>query len=287
MSFAIAVTPHPLRKAAASLLDAARDALETRNVHIPALPWAVAGLLTAGAPPPLPWFVNALTSNDALSSAVLRMANSPSYQPRTPIMSVAQAGTRLGVNAIAEMALAASVRTQLFCVEGFENELREMWQQALAAAVFARELGRSCGISGLEGFTCGLLHEIGRPLALAEAVRRCPDCGWVATRPETRQAVLSVAAALAPLAGACIVEAWNLPDLLASAIVRHDPSFRVTESPRATVAHMATQMAGSLYRRESPWDLGGRHAVAVNDATAAALPDLGYSVRTWVDSLTV
>lgn len=279
--------PAPLEHAAATLQHAVREAFESGQIQVPPLPWAAARLLSTGALPPLPWLVNALASDEAVACAMLRIANSPSYQPRCPIMSVDQAATRLGPQAIGEMALAVSLQVNLFCPDGFEDELRAFWRHALAAAVFARDLSRACGVSALEGFACGLLRDIGRPLALTEAANRCVEVGLAPCHPQTHAAVVATATSLAPAAAAYVATAWKLPAPLASAMVRHAPTFRVTDSPHATVAHMATQMAGSLYRCESPWDLARKHAVAVNDATAAGLPDLGNAVRTWVESLTV
>lgn len=268
-----------------SLRMATGCALKAGHAHVPALPWAAVGLLCRGTPPPLPWLVNALNGDEALASAVLRIANSPSYQPRRPLLTVAHVASRLGAHALGEIALAAALQAQLN-IAGFENELRAFWRQALAAAVFAKDLGDSCGVQAEEAFACALLHEIGHPFALSEAVRRCTDFGWTPTAPGMHQAVLHTARSLAPLAANYVIDAWGLPAAIAGAIVQQGPAFRVTDSPQAAVAHMATQMAASLYRRESPWEPDSAR-LAVNDATAAALPQRGHSVRTVVESLTI
>lgn len=269
---------HTLRAAIAS-------AFESGEAPLSPLPWAAAGMLHPGGPPPLPWLVNALGSDDELASAVLRLANAPSFQPRRPLLSLAQAGSRLGVQTLGELALAAAVQSAVV-LTGFENELRRFWRQSLAAAVFAKDLAGSGGVPAALAFAAGLLHEIGLPIAMAEAVRRCEDLGWAATSRGTYEAVLAAAHATAPLAALSVISLWQVPSAVASAIVTAGPGFRLTDSPQAAVAHMATQMAASLYRGESPWEPDVA-ALAVNDATAAGLPGRGHSVRVLVDSMTV
>src|SRR5215468_894330 len=52
----------------------------------------------------------------ALAGQVLRIANSPAYLPRTPIVSLQQAVTRLGFSALIEIAVAASLQSGTFRV---------------------------------------------------------------------------------------------------------------------------------------------------------------------------
>lgn len=259
--------------------------LESGQIVVPPLPWVAATLLhDTHALNPGVQLLGELATDDTLASAVLRICNSPTYQPRTPVVSLQQASSRLGLSALSEIALAASLQSSVFALHGFENELRAFWRGALAAALFAKDLGRSCGVPDAETFSCGLLHEIGFPLALQAACAWADANGYAPRATGVRDVVLAASRRLTPLAGACVVEAWALEAPLAPAIHSHHPAFRVTDSPHSTIAHMATQMAASLYRREPLW---ARPAADPTDHAACALPRLGDSVRVWVDSLTV
>jgi|GEM_PF-3695465 len=259
--------------------------LESGQSVVPPLPWAASSLLSDERTlSPGYHLLGDLSSDDALASAVLRICNSPTYQPRTPLVSISQAANRLGLAALSEIALAAALQLNVFAVDGFQNELRGFWRGALAAGLFAKDLGHSCSLPDSETFPCGLLHEIGFPMALLATTAQAKELGLSPTANSMRNTVLEVSKALSPLAGACVVEAWALEAPLAPAIQSHHPAFRVTDSPHATIAHMATKMAASLYRRERQW----AHPVAnPSDATAAGLPRLGDTVRVWVDSLTI
>lgn len=268
-----------------SVLRGTAALLEAGHIAVPPLPWVAATLLhDTHALNPGVQLLGELASDDALASAVLRICNSPTYQPRTPVVSLQQASSRLGLSALSEIALAAALQSTVFAAPGFENDLRAYWRGALAAGLFAKDLGRSCGVPDLETFPCGLLHEIGFPLALQAA------CAWAMSQGEcpsavgVRDLVLAASRRLTPHAGACVVEAWDLEAPLAPAVYSHHPAFRVTDSPHSTIAHMATQMAASLYRREPPW---ARPSADPTDLAGSALPRLGDSVRVWVDSLTV
>ncbi|MCG5052632.1 MAG: HDOD domain-containing protein [Myxococcales bacterium] len=281
-----------------TLLRSTQAAFASGEITVPPLNWAAAGLLTRHETPSLDWLVGAVASDDALASAVLRIANAPSYQPRWPVVSVGQAATRLGAEALAEIALAASMQTHLFAVPGFENEQRAFWRQALASAVLAKELSRSCGVAEAEGFACGLLHEVGTPIALCATATRCHDLGWAPAAPGVREVVLDVARRVAPLAAATAIDTWALTSPLAGAIRRHEGAFRVTDSAHATVAHMATRMAATLYQGDGPWRPSYPVALRASapdrvlrqttrDPTSDHLEGLGESVRVHVDSLTV
>lgn len=267
-----------LRRSAAAVLDSSQGL-------VPPLPWAAASLLRDELTlSPGYQLLSDLACDDVLASTVLRICNSPTYQPRTPLISLQQAANRLGIATLSEIALAAALQSNLFHIDGFENELRSYWRGALAAGLLAKDLGRSCSLPDSETFPCGLLHEIGFPMALLATTSQAIEMGLSPTTTDVRHIVVQVSRDLTPLAGTRVVQAWSLPAPLAAAIQSHHPAFRVTESPHATIAHMATQMAASLYRRERQWD---RPVVDPSDTAAAALPRLGDNVRVWVDSLTV
>src|SRR5581483_11226132 len=106
----------------------------------------------------------------ALAGHVLRIANSPAYMPKMPIVSLQQAVSRLGFSVITEIAFAASVQSGIFRVPGYEAVLDGLWRHALASGAFAKEVARARRSNVESAFLCGLLHAVGKPALLQIAV---------------------------------------------------------------------------------------------------------------------
>ena len=109
-------------------------------------------------------------SDPALAGHVMRIANSAAYSPNVQMTSLQQAIARLGMQSIADIALAATMGPKLFKAEGFETTIKDIWQTSLATAIWSREIARQ-GRSNVESaFLSGLLCQIGRPVVLQAVV---------------------------------------------------------------------------------------------------------------------
>ncbi|MEW6268224.1 MAG: HDOD domain-containing protein [Thermodesulfobacteriota bacterium] len=158
--------------------------------------------------------VRLLHQDPALAGHVLRIANSPAYLPRTPIVSLQQAVTRLGLRMLSEIALIASVQSGVFRVPGHEAELARIWRHAVASAAFGREIARRLRSNVESAFLCGLLHTIGKPLVLQTSVAAARDGGGRA-RPEH---VAALVEALHVEGGLLLAAKWSLPLAVRDAI---------------------------------------------------------------------
>ncbi len=107
-----------------------------------------------------------IQSDQALAGHVMRIANSAAYSPSTKMTSLQQATARLGMQNIAEIAMAATMGPKMFSAKGFEDVIKEIWQSSLATAVWAREIARQGRRNVESTFLCGLLYQIGRPVVL-------------------------------------------------------------------------------------------------------------------------
>ena len=81
-----------------------------------------------------------IQSDQALAGHVMRIANSAAYSPNAKMTSLQQAIARLGMQNIAEIAMAATMGPKMFQAEGFESLIKEIWESSLATAVWAREI---------------------------------------------------------------------------------------------------------------------------------------------------
>jgi HD-like signal output (HDOD) protein len=110
-----------------------------------------------------------IISNDpALVTRILKVVNSAFYGLPGQIGSVERAIVLLGLNAVKNLAVAASLG-QLFrgvkLCEGYTA--RDLWAHCIAVAVTARELAKQMKVSlAEEAFLAGLIHDVGLLVAL-------------------------------------------------------------------------------------------------------------------------
>jgi len=153
----------------------------------------------------------------ALAGQVLRIANSPAYMPRMPIVSLQQAVSRLGLNVVSEIAFAASLQSGVFRVPGYESVLNQLWRHALASGAFAKEIARVRRLNVESAFLCGLLHSVGKP-ALLQLVNDVAKTNSLRVGPIALIAVLDD---LHAVVGVRIAEQWSLPKPVATSIEHH------------------------------------------------------------------
>ena len=153
----------------------------------------------------------------ALAGHVLRIANSPAYMPRMPIVSLQQAVARLGFGIVTEIAFAASIQGGVFRVPGYEPVLQQLWRHALASGAFAKEVARARRLNVEGAFLCGLLHAVGKP-ALLQLIN---DVARASALEIDRVELLQLLDDLHPVVGLRIAEQWGLPRAVTAAIEHH------------------------------------------------------------------
>ena len=109
-----------------------------------------------------------ITNDPALVTRILKVVNSAFYGLPGQIGSVERAIVLLGLNAVKNIAVAASLG-QLFrgvkLCEGFSA--KDLWTHCIAVAVTARELSKQLKLPiADEAFLAGLIHDVGLLVAL-------------------------------------------------------------------------------------------------------------------------
>ncbi len=224
-----------LASAPATLVGLDRDALESASIgeivdrcghpsavsldELPLLPRVASEILMLARNPDadLARMAALLHHDMVLAGHVLRIANSPAYLPRTPIISLQQAITRLGLSTLTEISLAASMQSGIFKVPGRESLLAALWQESLATAAWAREVARHLRSNAETAFLAGLLHAIGKPLLLVRIARFESE---LAPRPTDH----TLTCALDQLYiewGLALAGHWRLPEEVVGAIEHH------------------------------------------------------------------
>ncbi len=157
-----------------------------------------------------------LISRDPGTAAhVMRLANSPLYRGREPIVTLHQASARLGVQRLRDVAVIVASESRLFRARGFEAEARHAFTHGFLTGLWAQEIARRQRASVEEAFLCGLLHDVGTPLLLQVACDRLPDA---ATR---RDEILEVVEERHAAAGAELCRRWRLSERIAVALEHH------------------------------------------------------------------
>ncbi|NOU10644.1 MAG: HDOD domain-containing protein, partial [Nitrospira sp.] len=124
---------------AASQLEQLEQALvqkiKTGDVELPLLPQAASQVMALASDPSADAAkLSALIHQDqALAAHVLRIANSPAYMPRSPVVSLQHAVAMLGITLLSEIAFTASLKTGAFKVPGYEDDVKQLWRHSLAS----------------------------------------------------------------------------------------------------------------------------------------------------------
>lgn len=194
--------------------------LETRiksgKLDVPMLPETASKVVTLSQDPEsdAAQLAQLIQSDQSLAGHVMRIANSAAYSPNTSLVSLQQAITRLGLSLISDIALAASISSKMFRAPGYEKYLDSTWRHALATALWSKEVARAARRNVEASFLCGLLHSIGRPVALQECLEACNKQGIQLDEAS----VLSLVERYQQATGLAVVEKWEMPKVVCEVI---------------------------------------------------------------------
>jgi HD-like signal output (HDOD) protein len=160
--------------------------------------------------------LNKVISNDpALGARILKVVNSAFYGLPGQIGSINRAVVLLGLNAVKNIAIAASL-SKLFRGGKITPtfDARDLWQHSIATATATRLLSNKCGL-GLpdEAFLAGLIHDIGimveiqaRRTKFIEALTMVEEQGV-----SLREAEFACCGATHEMFGAGLCKLWKFP----------------------------------------------------------------------------
>jgi len=165
MTLQAAVAPSSLHSQAAR--DYLGESLSSPQQIAP-LPRVCAQLaeLTAQQAPDAAQLARLIQSDPALAGEIMRVANSPVLRPRSPIVSLQQAVSWLGVAEVRNIAMAVMLRGEVFVAPGHEPESEELWREAWLAGLWAKEIARERRKHVESAFLAALMHRTGAALAL-------------------------------------------------------------------------------------------------------------------------
>ena len=199
-----------------------------------------------------------ISSDQALTAKVLKIANSPFYGFPRKISTIEFAIIILGYDALKEIVISISLISALQKRSDEHFDAQAFWEHAITTGVLARRLSRDLGyrVSG-EVFVGGLLHDIGISILhryFRNEYRRIVDIAREGTLSfrEAEESVLGVTHAEV---GGWLAERWNLPAQLVDAILHHHtPSSARLNRELVAIIHYADVVANRSLGRAVEYD---------------------------------
>jgi putative nucleotidyltransferase with HDIG domain len=188
-------------------------------------------------------------SDAAFAAHLLRIANSPAYAARTPIVSLQQAVSRLGMGTLRGIAVIISCKTRAFHVEGRETLVRELFRHSLVAALHAREIARIRRLNVEDAFLAGLLHDVGRPALIQAAIDLEAELG---VAPLTDAELSLIVGGLHEEVGEGMTRAWGLAPRLSETIRYHHHPELAKDASAAALVQLADELSHHAAPMRSP-----------------------------------
>jgi putative nucleotidyltransferase with HDIG domain len=201
-----------------------------------------------------------ISTDQALTAKVLKIANSPFYGFPKKISTIDFAIIILGYDALKEIVISISLVSSLHRKSDTQFDAKAFWDHSILSGVLARRLARDLGyrVSG-EVFVGGLLHDMGISVLhryFRNEYKRIVEILQETdlTALEAEESVLGVTHAEV---GGWLAERWNLPDHLAEAITMHHTPCRAERNKDlVALIHCADVFAGRLSTQRMDFDKG-------------------------------
>jgi HD-like signal output (HDOD) protein len=201
-----------------------------------------------------------ISSDQALTAKVLKIANSPFYGFPRKISTIDFAIIVLGFDALKEIVISISLVSSLQKKSDTYFDAKTFWDHSIATGVIGRRLAKDLGyrVSG-EVFVGGLLHDMG-----ISALYRYFNSEYKRIIDIVKDSDLNILEAEESVLGVThadiggwLAERWNLPEHLIEAIsLHHVPMKGKINRELVALVHCADAIAVRLQPGDIPFDKG-------------------------------
>jgi len=168
-----------------------------------------------------------VSADPALTTAVLRAANSAASAPINRVTEAGQAIMRIGFDATRRLVAGTVVGTTFKDIRLAGIDTDQLWEHLIACAILTDQSLRSQHISG--GFAAGMLHDLGRmAMAQAEPEKYHKVVTLARQGSDARSIEIDVFGYDHQEYGQTIAEAWQLPTEIIEAVGDHHEGGRST-----------------------------------------------------------
>ena len=174
-----------------------------------------------------------IIADPAMSSQVLKMANSAFFRGLSKVATVRDAIVRLGLDEITRIVLVLSQRKLYETNDTFiKNYRNRLWQHALVCALVSQWVAKEAGYEELtqETFFASLIHDIGKLflITVIEQIKKSGDIPFIPSNAIINEIISSQHSEQ----GYKLLKRWNLPERYISvAREHHDEKFDTENIP--------------------------------------------------------
>jgi HD-like signal output (HDOD) protein len=226
--------------------EAVQDLLEqsvlNRDLGIPSLPQVAVRVVRAGPKNATNahQLADIISVDPTLTLYVLRIVSSAAKRAASPIASLQHAVAWLGFDEVANIAFTLALQGEMLDVPGQQRRARGLWRHALASALWSRQLAHLLACETGICYLCGLLHDIGKLVALRAAHEVANRTG-VQLADDDYDHLVEV---FHRPVGAQVIAAWKLPPPVLAA-ASHWETYASAGAARfeSNVVHVAHRLA--------------------------------------------
>ncbi len=163
-----------------------------------------------------------IVSDPALTSQILRMANSAFYRGLTKVSTVRNAMIRVGVREIANIVSLVTLGKNFHSKDAVMREiLTKLWSHSVGCAIGSQWIAMKRGLRDHchEAFIGGLLHDVGK-LFLITTIDAILTSGRITSRPSS-ELIDELMESLHTKYGHSLLKNWNLPEVYSEIALKH------------------------------------------------------------------
>lgn len=158
-----------------------------------------------------------IVTDPALSTRLLKVANSALYRGRVPVESVQMAVSRLGLTMVRNL-VTSLVMEQMFQATSnrLEKRLHDLWEHSTDVAAISQVIAaKQAGIKGDEAMLAGLIHDIG----VLPILMKAEDSPAILQDSAQLDSLIE---SLHPRIGEAILRSWKFPESLIAVAAEHE-----------------------------------------------------------------
>jgi HD-like signal output (HDOD) protein len=209
-----------------------------------------------------------IIADPAMSSQILKLANSAFYRGLSKVSTIREAVVRLGLEEITRMALILTQKKLYNTGDSFIKNFRSsLWQHTLVCALSSQWVAREAGFEEIiqEVFFASLMHDIGK-LFLITVIEQIQTSGEISVMP-SKSVIAEIIKSQHSTQGYCLLKKWNLPDKYCLvAKEHHHEKFNTSNTPLIIL-----RLVNKIYKKAS----AGAHGQA--DTNAQAGPSISVT----------
>jgi len=187
-----------------------------------------------------------ISSDQSLSTQVLKLANSAFYKGLSEILTIKAAIVRLGMQELGRITLLVSSRNQFRSNDKRLNIImKKLWQHSVGCAIGAQWLARRCKLNDIAGhaFFAGLFHDVGKLFVLLVLDQLKKEGRGV----EFTEALLFEAMnSLHTEQGYNLMQQWNMPEVYCIAARDHHAEEFDTKDMTLLLVRMSNMICKTL-----------------------------------------